>query len=452
MLFRGEKGGNPDIVRQSEQRRARDVSIVDQVIELDEKWRVCQFEQEQTKKEQNALAKQISQMKKADPKADIKELTQKSTEIKSRMPLLEEKAQDLLNKRNSILHRVGNIVHDSVVVSNTEDDNLILRVWGAVDPSKVCDGSPGRFAHHELLAKIGGVDYKRGAEVAGHRAFYLKGFGAMLNSALLQYGQSFLRKKGYTNVQPPFFMKREWMEKTAELKDFHESLYRIPDLPTDASTDKNNTKSDREDLFLIATSEQPLCALHAEEVIEPKDLPIKYAGVSTCFRKEAGSHGKDMRGIFRVHQFEKVEQLILCHPDDSWKLHEEMIQISEEFYQSLNIPYQVVSIVSGALNDAAAKKYDLEAWFPSYGAYKELVSCSNCTDYQSRDVNIRLGTTKSVTGEKNRVFVHMLNGTLTATERTLCCLLENYQTEHGISVPAQLQPYMDGISFIPFCA
>lgn len=187
--------------------------------------------------------------------------------------------------------------------------------------------------------------------------------------------------------------------------------------------------------------------MYRNEWLEKQELPIRFAGISPCFRKEAGAHGKDVWGIFRVHQFEKVEQFVICSPEDSWTIHEEMIKVSEEFYQSLNLPYRVINIVSGALNDAAAKKYDLEAWFPGYDAYRELVSCSNCTDYQSRSVNIRLRTDKKQSDEKK--FVHMLNGTLCATERTLCCILENYQTEKGVIVPEPLRQFV-GTDFIPY--
>jgi seryl-tRNA synthetase len=200
-------------------------------------------------------------------------------------------------------------------------------------------------------------------------------------------------------------------------------------------------------MYLIATSEQPISTMYRDEWFEKQDLPVKYVGNSPCFRKEAGAAGKDTWGIFRVHQFEKVEQFVICAPEDSWAMHEEMIKLSEEFYQTLKLPYRVINIVSGALNDAAAKKYDLEAWFPGYGTYRELVSCSNCTDYQSRSVSIRLRTDKSK--EEAKKYVHMLNGTLTATERTICCILENYQTETGVVVPEVLRPYV-GVDFIPY--
>jgi len=225
------------------------------------------------------------------------------------------------------------------------------------------------------------------------------------------------------------------MARVAALAEFGEALYKVEGETDDLDDDKEK--------YLIATSEQPLCALNMKQTIAAKDLPVKYVGYSTCFRKEAGSHGKDMWGIFRVHQFEKIEQFVICDPDKSWEMHEEMIKISEEFYQTLELPYRIVNIVSGSLNNAAAKKYDLEAWFPALGAYRELVSCSNCTDYQARRLEIKYGGSKNPDGSTK--FVHMLNSTLTATERSLCCILENYQTEKGIRIPKVLQPF-----FAPF--
>ena len=259
----------------------------------------------------------------------------------------------------------------------------------------------------------------------------------LLNQALIHYGMKFLASKGYVPVQPPYFMKRDIMAETAELADFDEMLYKI-----------QGEKEGEDDFYLIATAEQPISTMYRGEWLEKDDLPKKFAGISPCFRKEAGAHGKDTWGIFRIHQFEKVEQFVICTPEQSWNLHEEMIKVSQEFYESLGLPYRTISIVSGALNNAAAKKYDLEAWFPGYDAYRELVSCSNCTDYQSRSAEIRLRTDKKETGDV-KVYVHMLNGTLCATERTLCCILENYQTDKGVVVPEPLRPFV-GTDFIPY--
>jgi seryl-tRNA synthetase len=250
----------------------------------------------------------------------------------------------------------------------------------------------------------------------------------------------FLGSRGYNIVQTPFMMRKEMMGKCAQLSDYDEQLYRVVCNQADPS----------EDMYLIATSEQPIACIHSDEWFdEPsKQLPLRYCGYSTCFRKEAGSHGKDTWGLFRIHQFEKIEQFVLCEPEKSWELFDEMIGLSEAFYQSLGLSYRVIGIVSGALNNAAAKKYDLEAWFPNLGDFKELVSCSNCTDYQSRRLEIRCGMKKM--GDREKRYVHCLNSTLCATERTLCCLLENYQEADGLRVPEPLRKYLGGIDFIPY--
>eukprot|EP01055_Gregarina_sp_Pseudo9_P005450 Gregarina_sp_Pseudo_9__5449@NODE_684_length_2369_cov_44_598283_g647_i0_p1_GENE_NODE_684_length_2369_cov_44_598283_g647_i0NODE_684_length_2369_cov_44_598283_g647_i0_p1_ORF_typecomplete_len452_score102_52tRNAsynt_2b/PF00587_25/1_1e47Seryl_tRNA_N/PF02403_22/2_3e25Seryl_tRNA_N/PF02403_22/1_5e04DUF1465/PF07323_12/0_23tRNAsynt_His/PF13393_6/6_7e02tRNAsynt_His/PF13393_6/0_23_NODE_684_length_2369_cov_44_598283_g647_i08962251 len=442
--LRNDRGGNVEAIREAEKSRCRSGSIVDKVVAADEEWRKVLYEMEQVRKEQNSVNKEIANKKKAKEACD--DLIQKSLELKTRLPELTNAAKSKEQERDALLMRIGNPIEPAVVVSNDEENNDVLRTWGVVENIPPTDGTPGKLPHYEILPKLLGVEMKKANEIAGHRAYFLLGYGCMLNHALVQYGLSFLRRRGYTPVQPPFFLKRDTMTAAAELSDFEETLYKIPNDTEGKIANPDDAK--REDLFLIATSEQPLCALHAGEYLEENQLPYKYAGVSTCFRKEAGSHGKDMRGIFRVHQFEKVEQFIICSPEESRAHHEEMIATSEAFMQSLEIPYRVVSIVSGALNNAAAKKYDLEAWFPSYNAYRELVSCSNCTDYQSRDLNIRLGAPKMM--EREKALVHMLNGTLCATERTLCCLLEHYQTPEGVRVPRVLQPFMDGLTFLPF--
>lgn len=274
------------------------------------------------------------------------------------------------------------------------------------------------------------VDTNRGTQIAGHRGYFLKDFGVLLSQALINYGLAFLRNKKYTLLQPPQYMFKDIIAETVQLSDYDENLYKMP----------NGTSEEK---YLIATSEQPISAYHRHETIPMAALPIKYCGISTCFRKEAGAHGKDIQGIFRVHQFEKIEQFCLTTPDKSWDMFEEIISISEEFYKTLGLHYQIVSIVSGALNNAAAKKYDLEAWFPEAQKYRELVSFSNCTNYQSISMNIRTGEAK------NKEYVHCLNATLCATERTMCCLVENYQTIDGFIVPEVLRPYM-GTDFIPY--
>merc|ERR1719356_709088 len=235
---------------------------------------------------------------------------------------------------------------------------------------------------------IGAVAFEEGREVAGARGYFLRGPGVLLNQALINYGLAFLSMRGYEALQPPFFMKKDLMAKTAELADYDDVLYKVLE-------DKEHPELDK---YLIATSEQPISAFHRGQTIDKTRFPLRYVGYSSCFRREAGSSGRDIRGIFRVHQFEKIEQFTLVDPDKSWEEHDAMIKLSEEFYQSLGLPYHVVAIVSGELNNAAAKKYDLEAWFPGQedgkGNYRELVSCSNCTDYQARAMGTKYGFEK----------------------------------------------------------
>ncbi|XP_032655525.1 serine--tRNA ligase, cytoplasmic isoform X4 [Chelonoidis abingdonii] len=271
----------------------------------------------------------------------------------------------------------------------------------------------------------------------GLTADILAGALVFLEQALIQYALQTLLSKGYTPIYTPFFMRKEVMQEVAQLSQFDEELYKVIGKGSEKSED-----SSIDEKYLIATSEQPIAALHRDEWLKPEDLPIRYAGLSTCFRQEVGSHGRDTRGIFRVHQFEKIEQFVYASPHDnkSWEMFDEMIATAEEFYQSLGIPYHIVNIVSGSLNHAASKKLDLEAWFPGSGAFRELVSCSNCTDYQARRLRIRYGQTKKMMDKVE--FVHMLNATMCATTRTICAILENYQTQDGIVIPEKLKSFM----------
>ncbi|KAH8738721.1 hypothetical protein FG386_000512 [Cryptosporidium ryanae] len=436
--IRIEKGGDYDKIAESETSRFRSLETLEELVNLDRKWREDVFRVEQAKKELNSISREVAQIKRKNPEVDCRELMERSAELKKSIPDIEREAAETENSRNRLWHKIGNVLQQDVPISSTEDDNLVLRTWGSIPSIKV-DGTPGKMHHNEVMARLGFFDSNKGAELAGHRGYFLKEYGVLMCMALINYGMNFLVKNGYQAIQPPYFMRRDLMSKAAELQDFEETLYHIPN--------NNQGEVDSNSLFLIATSEQPIAAMHNNVTLEEKDLPIKYAGISTCFRKEAGAHGKDTWGIFRVHQFEKVEQFCVTLPEKSNEMHEEMIRLSEEFYQSLELPYRVVSIVSSALNDAASKKYDLEAWFPGYNAYRELVSCSNCTDFQSRALECRLGFGK---GDREKKYCHFLNGTLCAIQRTLCCIVENYQTPDGLRVPKVLQPYLNGVEFIPF--
>lgn len=449
-LFREDRGGNPNLVRESQQRRHASVDLVQEVIEADQAHRSAKHKWEMQKAEMGKLQKEIQA--KAKAKEPFDDLKTKRTEIEAEVKAMEPKLETLEHELHQKLNRIGNIVHASVRVSKNEDENEIVRKWGDAAPK------PTWKHHYEILEKLDAIDTERGVKVAGNRGYFLKGVGYLLNQALIAYGMQFLLKRQYTPLQTPFFMNKDVMAATAQLEDFDEQLYKVqhssrpsgePEKKDEKPKDKAAAeahKSDMEDKYLIATSEQPISAMHKDEWLDEDQLPIQYAGYSMCFRKEAGSM-RDARGIFRVHQFEKIEQFVITHPEKSWEVHEEMIKAAEEFYQSLQIPYQVVVIVSGALNNAAAKKYDLEGYFPAFGGYRELVSCSNCTDYQSRSLNVRMRGKKE---DKEHKFVHMLNSTLCATTRTICAIVENNQTETGVNVPAVLQPFLGGMTFLPF--
>ncbi|OAL02532.1 serine-tRNA ligase [Phaeosphaeriaceae sp. SRC1lsM3a] len=435
--FIKERGGDPEKIRESQRKRNAPVEIVDEIIADFEDHRQTQYAATQIGSTINGLQKQVGQKKKA--KEDATELLEEMKKLKEDKAKKEEEANEKLVKLNNKCKSIGNYVYKDVPVSNTEDDNAVVKTWAPSDRKAEfkADGIP----HHGVLSRLAGYDPERGVKIVGHRGYCLTGYGLFLNLALINYGLEFLFNKGYTPNQPPFFMLRDQMAKTAQLSDFDDELYKVTESKDKPETDK----------YLIATSEQPISALHSEEWLGTADLPIKYAGYSTNFRKEAGSHGKDAWGIFRIHQFEKVEQFLLTTPEKSWEAFDAMLETSEEFYQSLGLPYQVVAIVSGALNNAAAMKRDLEAWFPVTGGgeYKELVSISNCTDYQTRELEIRYGVKKQTSTRKE--YVHALNGTLCATERTLCCILENYQTPEGFNVPQVLRKYIPGQpEFLPF--
>eukprot|EP00916_Digyalum_oweni_P021988 GHVL01036440.1.p1 GENE.GHVL01036440.1~~GHVL01036440.1.p1 ORF type:complete len:367 (-),score=70.91 GHVL01036440.1:535-1635(-) len=358
--FRVQEGGNPDQIKSSEIKRGRDGSIVDKVIEIDQSWKSNTHKLEQIRSLFNAANKSIGQRKKIDSKDPCDDIKADADRIKKEIPVQETLVQEISAERNELLKSVGNIVLPDVPISKDEASNKVVKRWGI--PRKIkCDGSPGKRFHHQLLQMIKGFDAQRGVNIVGHRGYFMRGMGVRLNFALYSYGLNFLISRGYMPVQPPYFMNRSVMAETAELADFEETLYKIEGKKGDDG---------EEDKFLIATSEQPISAYHRGEHLS--NFPIKYVGMSSCFRKEAGAHGKDTWGLFRIHQFEKIEQFCITDSslEESDKMHEEMLKTCEEFYQSLELPYQVVAIVSGALNDAAAKKYDLEAWFPGY--YKNI--------------------------------------------------------------------------------
>ncbi|KAM0678487.1 hypothetical protein BDAP_000989 [Binucleata daphniae] len=414
---------NKDLVIESEKKRFRDFKIVDKVFEMDQMWRKKKYELDQMQKRMNLLQKEIKEnyIKLKDKKQENSEMLKVTNDklIEERNNIKKEQEETLMKVNNlhneikSNLSRIGNIVKNDVPVSNDEKDNKLIRNY--VSARKINKN----FGYPELFRKINGCDTEKGARISGHRGYYLLGETALLGMSLARYAIDFMCERGFLLVQTPVFMSKEVMSKTAQLSDFDEQLYHLEG-----------------DNYLIATSEQPLTALHMNENVF--DMPKKYVGHSLCFRKEAGAHGKDNQGIFRVHQFEKIEQFVVCNENESEKYFCEMIRNVEELYKSLDISYNVVSIVSGELNDAAAIKYDLECLFPHTERFRELVSCSNCTDYQSRDLEVREGFGKE---NERKVYAHMLNCTVVAVQRMLCCIIENYQCEDGIEIPQVLVKY-----------
>jgi seryl-tRNA synthetase len=455
--LRDYKGGDPAKWRKYMEQRFKPPEWVDEVIAEDEKWRTVTQEINDLRTDVNKIQKE-----KITPKKKAKEdCTNEVAEMKAIQAVIKEKeAQipELIAKRDKLLNRIGNMVDPEVPISDDEEkDNLVITLHPIpLEGANILPSSQGTLeytlpatkplTHDELLWRIGGYEPQRGQNVAGHRAYFLTNAGVFLNQAIINYGIAFLGARGYNVLQPPFMMNKDVMASIAQLDDFDEQLYKVS-----GKTDDPNGSTEK---YLIATSEQPICAYHKDEWVEKSTLPIRYAGISTCFRKEAGSSGKDIRGIFRVHQFEKIEQFCLTNNDleESQAEQKRMLQAAEDFYQSLGFSYRVVCLVSNELNDAAIKKYDLEAWFPGQEAYRELVSCSNCTDYQARGVGVRCG---SKAGQKKDMttraaYCHMLNATLCATGRGICCLLETHQTPEGIVVPEVLRPYMAGKEFLPF--
>uniref|UniRef100_A0AAQ4RWS5 serine--tRNA ligase n=1 Tax=Gasterosteus aculeatus aculeatus TaxID=481459 RepID=A0AAQ4RWS5_GASAC len=428
--FRSDKGGDPETIREIQRKRFKDVTLVDKLVA-----KCCYVSRKEPVGEDESVPEEAQNLESLT--ADVlSPLT--VTQIKKVRQLVDEAVEKsdgerikLEAERFEYLREIGNLLHPSVPISNDEDaDNKVERTWGDCSVQK-------KYSHVDLVVMIDGFDGERGAVVAGSRGYFLKGPLVFLEQALITYALRLLHGKNYTMLYTPFFMRKEVMQEVAQLSQFDDELYKVIGKGSEKADDNSVDEK-----YLIATSEQPIAAFLRDEWLKPEDLPIRYAGFSTCFRQEVGSHGRDTRGIFRVHQFEKIEQFVYASPHDgkSWEMFDEMIGTAEEFYQTLGIPYRIVNIVSGALNHAASKKLDLEAWFPGSGAFRELVSCSNCLDYQARRLRIRYGQTKKMMDKAE--YVHMLNATMCATTRVMCAILENYQTEEGIVIPEMLQPFM----------
>ena len=407
-----------DVLRADHDKREMPHDNIDQVIRLDEEWRQARYDADQLRKKRNEAARGIAEAKKSGDSAAADSILAEVASLGKEIDAMSEKVDSCLAERDAIRMRVPNILHDSVPVGEDDQKNTLHSLHG--DKTEL--GFEARN-HNDLIEMNNWVDLARGAKVTGSRFYFLQGDLARLEMALQSYSANFLMDRGYTLVQPPLMMNREAYEGVTDLGDFETVMYGI-------EPDK---------YYLIATSEHPLTAMRMDEIIEPSELPIKLVGVSSCFRREVGAHGLSDRGIWRVHQFTKIEQIVICNPDDSWGHHEELLTNAVELWDSLGLHYRVVNICTGDMGTVASKKYDLEAWLPGANAYKEVVSCSNCTDYQANRLRMRYRTSEGNSA------VHTLNSTAVATSRALVAIMEQYQNEDGtVRVPDVLVPHMGG--------
>jgi seryl-tRNA synthetase len=405
---------NPDVVRASQKGRGENVELVDQIIAIDEIKRAAISEFELLRQEQNVLSKSVGAAK-GDEKtallANAKELADKVKAADAKRAEIEEQAKQLVMQ-------LSNLLDTDAPIGGEEDFVTIEHVGTPRDFAK--DGFEPKD-HVELGKLLGAIDTERGAKVAGSRSYYLTGAGAMLEFALVNYAIQSALKNGFTPVIPPVLVNPSAMEGTGFLGQAAENVYRI----------------EKDDVYLVGTSEVPLAAMHMDEILPADKLPMRYAGYSSCFRREAGTYGKDTRGIIRVHQFDKVEMFSFCKPEDAKEEHKRLLQWEKDFLNAMEIPYRVIDVASGDLGSSATRKFDIEAWIPTQGAYREVTSTSNCTEYQARRLNIRY---KDADGTKA---IATLNGTLVAIPRMIVAILENHQNADGtVNIPAALQPFL----------
>ena len=414
---------NPEMVRANLERRQQPekLELLQQVADADKRWRELTARVNGLRKRRNEVSQEIGQAMKAGKDASSlkAEASRIPDEIKAHESELE--AKQVLVKNG--LMRLPNLLHESVPYGKDDKDNVVVKVWG--EPPKF-GFSPS--SHAELSQSLGIADFERAAKVTGTGFYYLRNEMALLDYSIMRYAMDLLLSRGYSLIEPPYMIRRSFYEGVTDLSDFENVMYRIDD-----------SENLKDPLYLIATSEHPMGAMLKDEILNADQLPIKMCGVSPCFRREIGSHGKYTKGIFRVHQFNKIEQFIFCLPEQSWELHEELQRNSEALYEGLGLHYRVVNVCTGDIGSIAAKKYDTEAWMAD-GEFREVGSNSNCTDYQARRLNTRY---RMKEGQAPVGFVHTLNNTAIATSRTMIMIMEQYQQSDGtITVPKALQKYM----------
>ena len=396
---------------------------LDGLIALDQERRTLITNSQIWKTQRNQISLEIAKLKKAGKDADS--YLAQTKEVSDLIAEADFKVRELDAKITVLMQMLPNMIHEAVPVGKDDTANVEVRKWG----------NPPEFDfeardHIALGEKTGLIDTVRAAKTSGARFYFLNRDLVRLNHAIISFALVFISRRGYGLVQPPYMLNKDAVSGTVLLSDFEDVIYKI----------------ENEDLYLIATSEHALAAMHAGEIFKASDLPLRYAAISPCFRKEAGAHGRDTKGIFRVHQFEKVEQFVFCKPEESWNEHEILLRNAEEFLQALEIPYRVMLLSSGDMGKVAAKTFDIDAYLPGQKNYREVVSCSNCTDYQARNLGVKF----RFRPHEESILCHTLNSTLVATERTMIAIMENHQQKDGsITVPQNLRAYMGGQEIIP---
>jgi len=411
---------NPDLLLEMLKKRKVNFPFTE-LLELDRKRRELIIETQNFRHKKNTLSQSIAKKKKNQENVDSE--LEEMKKVGEQMVSLENK-KDIVEKRYSdMVYSIPNLLQDSVPIGESENDNIVIRTYNDFMKSKI------KNDHVNLANSLGLIDLERAAKISGARFYFLKNELVLMNQALTNYALDFLVEKGYQLIQPPYMLKKDAIRGSIIMDDFEDVIYKI----------------ENEDLYMIGTSEHAMASMHMDEILDSKDLPLRYGSISPCFRKEAGAHGKDMKGIFRVHQFEKVEQFVVTDSSNSSTEHERMLSVTERFYQNLELPFRTVLLSSADTGKVSSKTYDIEAWMPGQEKYRELASCSNCIDFQARRLKIRH---RGKVNEETQL-VHTLNSTLVATQRTMVAILENYQTNnHSVIVPTVLRKYMNDIKEI----
>lgn len=416
---------SPDIVRADLKKRndTEKLAWIDDLLKKDSRSRELKIETDILRQRRNTIAREINTARKSG--LDVSDLLAEAASLPLKIKEHDTEQEEIAEAIHAYLMRLPNILHESVPRGRDDTENVEIRR----------EGTKREFDfelknHGQLAVEKGWADFERATKISGSGFYFLKGNLVLLDMALQRFAIDLLVQKGFTPITPPYMINRSSYEGVTDLEDFEKVMYKI----------------EGDDSYLIATSEHPLAAMHRDEIFEEKDLPLRLAGISPCFRREIGAHGLDTKGLFRVHQFTKVEQFVFCKPEDSWQIHEELLANAEDVFRKLRIPYRVVNICTGDIGTVAAKKYDIEAWMPRENTYKEVVSCSNCTSYQAVRLNIKV---RDKSNFESKQYIHTLNSTSIATSRVMRSILENYQNMDGsVEIPQVLHPYMGDRKFL----